>query len=157
MAQNFMMNVGNNFNIVEFSNRLADTYRAKGFAVNVVPTGVNSTVINFDKGTGGINTLLGLGLGVKANCTYTNGNLMINYFDEEWTGKIVGLVVGWCLCFIPFITAIIGTVQQYSLTGNINNDAIVVVNIMNNGQPQYQQPQYQAQPQQPQNPNDYNS
>ncbi len=82
---------------------------------------------------------------------------MINYFDEEWTGKIVGLVVGWFLCFIPFITAVIGTVQQYSLTGNINNDAIMVINAMNNGQPQYQQPQYQAQPQQPQNPNDSNS
>ena len=156
MAQNFMMNVGDNFNIVEFSNRLADVYRAKGFAVNIAPTGNNSSVINFDKGTGGINTLLGLGLGVKANCTYSNGSLMINYFDEEWTGKIVGFVVGWFLCFIPLITAIIGTVQQFSLTGNINNDAMMVINTMNNGQPQYQQANYAQpqQPQQPQNPNE---
>ena len=151
MAQNFIMNVGENFNVTEFSQRLADVYRAKGFSVNVANIDDGTSVVVFDKDTGGINMLLGLGLGVKGTCTCTNGNLIINYTEEEWTGKIIGLAVGWILCWIPFVTALIGVAQQSSLTKNINNDAMMVISAMRNGrpgapyngQPQYGQPNQQ--------------
>ena len=125
MAGNLFLNVGENFDIDTFSNKLADTYRAKGYGVNVVNMNGNY-IVAIEKDLGGINTVLGLGEGIKANIIYTNGNLCINYSDEEWTSKIIGLVVGWFCCLIPFITAIIGIAKQVSLPKNITSDATML-------------------------------
>ena len=120
-----MLKVGPAFNLEVFSNQLADTYRAKGFAVNVASFN-GSSVITFDKNTGGINMLLGMGEGIKATCTLNNDSLIINFSDGDWTGKIVGLLVGWFLCLVPFITAIVGCVKQTSLPKSISNDATML-------------------------------
>lgn len=129
MANNVMLNVKPEFDMDAFANKLADTYRAKGFTVNVVDTN-GSCVITFDKGTGGINTLLGMGLGIKANCMLTNGTLSINFSDAEWTGKIIACAVGWFLCFVPFFTGIYGIVNQSGLPKQIANDATMIVSTM---------------------------
>ena len=125
MAKSVMLKVNPSFNLEEFSNQLADMYRAKGYAVNVAMFNGNS-IITFDKNTGGINMLLGMGEGIKATCTYNNENLIVNFSEGDWTGKIIGYAVGWFLCMIPFITAIIGTVKQTSLPKNISNDLTVI-------------------------------
>lgn len=125
MAQSTMVNVGPNFDMNMFAQRLAETYQAKGFTVQVADLG-NCVSIVFDKGTGGINMLLGLGLGITANCTVNNETMIINYTDGDWTGKVIGIVVGWLLCFVPFICAIIGSVRQTSLPKNIGNDALMI-------------------------------
>lgn len=125
MADPARINVGPQFNMVNFSEQLASLYRSRGFAVTVTPFGTN-TSIKFDKNTGGINMLLGLGQGVTANCTLDNNVLTVNYTNEDWTGKIIGFAVGWMLCFIPFITAIVGTVKQVQLTKGISTDAAMV-------------------------------
>ena len=125
MANSVMLKVGPAFNLEVFSNQLADTYRAKGFAVNVASFN-GSSVITFDKNTGGINMLLGMGEGIKATCTLNNDSLIINFSDGDWTGKIVGLLVGWFLCLVPFITAIVGCVKQTSLPKSISNDATML-------------------------------
>ena len=125
MADNVMINVRETFNMEAFAARLADTYRGKGYTVNVVNmNGIFS--LTFDKGTGGINTLLGMGEGIKANITWMNGTVNINFSDAEWTVKIIGLVAGWFLCMIPFVTAIIGTTRQLSLPKSIANDAMMI-------------------------------
>lgn len=51
---------------------------------------------------------MGLGKGITASCSLQNNTLVVNYLEGDWIGKIIGLAVGWILCFIPFITAIIG-------------------------------------------------
>lgn len=122
MSTPLMLNVSPNFDLVSFSEQLAATYRSQGYIVNIMYL-PDHVVIKFDKGTGGINTLLGLGEGITANCSLNNGMLYVNYSDEEWTGKIVGFCVGWFLCTIPFITAIIGTVKQCELHKRISTDA----------------------------------
>lgn len=120
-----MFNVKPNFDAEIFAAKLADNYRAKGYTVNVV--NMNGFLsITFEKGTGGINTLLGLGEAVKANITRMNDAVCINFSDAEWTSKIIGFVVGWILCLIPFITAIIGTTRQLSLPKSIANDATAI-------------------------------
>ena len=144
MATSTMINVGANFNLSAFAQQLSATYQQKGFTVQVADMG-NSVSIIFDKGTGGINMVLGLGLGVTANCVVTNGTLIINYTNAEWTGKIIGLAIGWLLCLIPFITAIIGCIQQSGLPKEIGNDAMMIAsNLMNN--PSVAAPVYQYNP-----------
>lgn len=127
MASGFMLNVNEKFQLQAFCNQLAESYRAKGFMVNSAIMNSNTAQMVFDKGTGGINMLLGLGQGIKANITLSNGTLMVNFTDGDWTGKIIGLVVGWILCFVPFITAIVGCVKQSNLPKDIQNDATMLI------------------------------
>ena len=56
-----------------------------------------------------------------------NGNMIINFSDAEWTGKVVGLVIGWMFCLIPFIIAIIGCLRQLELPTSIGNDIQMIV------------------------------
>ncbi|MGN0557310.1 MAG: hypothetical protein ACI4IV_05630 [Acutalibacteraceae bacterium] len=129
MANNVMMNVKPDFRMDLFANQLADTYRSKGYMVNVA--NMNGTcMITFDKGTGGINTLLGMGKGIKATCMMVNDTLSINFSDADWTGKIIACVVGWFLCFIPIITGIIGIAGQLGLPKEIANDATMIASGM---------------------------
>lgn len=126
MADSLMVNVPENFNLDAMCQQLAEMYRAKGFTVNVANLN-NSTIIEFDKGVGGINMILGLDLGIKATCTVNNGTLMINYSNAAWTGKIIGLCVGWLVCLVPFITAIVGAVKQSKFPKEISNDITMLI------------------------------
>lgn len=99
MANSTMLKVSPAFDLEAFSNQLADAYRAKGFAVNVAAFN-GSSVITFDKNTGGINMLLGMGEGIKATCTLNNDSLIINFSDGDWTGKsLVWQLAGLCALF----------------------------------------------------------
>lgn len=125
MASPTMINVGPQFNMDSFLQQLASLYQSRGFMVTTTPFGSNAS-IKFDKNVGGINMLLGLGQGVTANCTLSNNVLTINYTNEDWTGKIIGLAVGWLLCLIPFVTSIVGIVRQLQLTKEISTDAAMI-------------------------------
>lgn len=126
MADSVMLNIGPNFDFNAFADRLAQMYAAQGFAVSVAD--INSAkVIKFEKETGGINTVLGLGVGITATCSICNGVLQIMYTDAEWNSKIIGGLIGWFVCLVPLITAIIGAVRQSDLPKNIGRDAGVIV------------------------------
>lgn len=125
MADSVMFNVPENFNMNFFAQQLADKYRAEGYTVNVANLN-GSVMMTIEKKTGGINMLLGMGEGIKATCTMMNGTLNIAFSDAEWTGKIIGFAVGWLLCWIPFITAIVGTVRQTQLPKKIGTDAAMI-------------------------------
>lgn len=127
MANTFMMNAPVNFDLRYLGQRLREIYQMKGYVVTMAG-GPTNLRIQFEKDCGGINMLLGLGKGITANCFIQNGSLVVNYSDGDWTGKIVGLLVGWFLCMVPFITAIIGCVQQSGLPGEINRDIMQIMN-----------------------------
>lgn len=120
-----MLNVKPSFDMEVFAGKITDTYRAKGFTVNSVMMNGNC-IITFNKGTGGINTILGMGKGIKATFVRANDTLSINFSDAEWTGKIIAIAVGWFLCLVPFITGIIGAVGQIGLPKEITNDATMI-------------------------------
>lgn len=134
MADSVFFNVAPDFNLQMFAGQLAEKYRMEGFTVSVAEFN-NTVVLTFDKSTGGINMLLGLGLGIKATCTVVNGVLTIAFSDAEWTGKIIGLCVGWFICLVPFITAIVGCVKQSQLPKDIGNDAMVIASQQGNQPP----------------------
>lgn len=129
MADTLMMNVTRGFSLEMLGQSLQAKYNAKGFQIHIanVPNGL---IIQFDKGCGGINTLLGMGKGITANCTLQGDNLIVNYTEAEWLGKIIGLAVGWVLCFVPFVTALIGCIGQISLPKEINAEITLIVNSM---------------------------
>ena len=129
MADNVMFNVRPSFDLFRFAEELANQYRAKGYLVNVA--NLNGTaVIRFEKGTGGINSVVGLAEGIRATCLLMGNALTITFSDAEWTSKIIGFVIGWILCFIPIITAAIGTVRQLELPKSIAGDAMLIASGM---------------------------
>ena len=126
MANGFMVNVRNGFDLGLFCQNVAQFYQGKGFNVNVALFSPTNAQITFDKDTGGINMLLGLGIGIKANVTLNGGVLSVAFTDAEWTSKIIGLVVGWFLCLIPFVTAIVGIIKQSDFPQQLQNDMMMI-------------------------------
>lgn len=57
MADNVMFNVNPDFDVAVFAERLSSAYKAKGFMVQTATIN-KSCIITFEKGTGGINTIL---------------------------------------------------------------------------------------------------
>ena len=103
MADTLMMNVPENFDLTAMAERVKEQFQMQGFIVSVMKM-KNSVRIKFDKKCGGINMLLGLGQGITATCMLQNGdNLVVNYSEGDWTGRIVGGLVGWFLCMVPFM------------------------------------------------------
>ncbi len=131
MANSFMINIPADLSVEKLARDLATLYGSRGFSVTVTKLN-NSTVLVFDKGCGGINTVLGLGQGIRATLTAKDGVLNVNYSDADWTGKIVGgvifLVFGIGLIGLPVgITALIGTLNQLKLPDSISADITLLV------------------------------
>ena len=123
MADNtIMLNVREGFDLKKLTEQLAEMYRAKGFSMNATSFN-DSEMLVFDKGIGGINMLLGMDLGIKATFTIQNEKtLIVTFSDAAWTGKIIGLCVGWVVCAVPFFTAIYGAVKQSQFPKDLQND-----------------------------------
>ncbi len=127
--ENFQVNVSEGFDVERFAEEISQQYQAKGFQVRTLKM-KNSVKIVFDKNSGGINNLLGLGQGITATCNLMGKDkdmLSVSFSDGDWTGKIVGLAVGWFLCMIPFITAIVGVFRQCALPKDISNDMQMIL------------------------------
>ena len=129
MTDTKMFPVPPNFNMDNLIQQVTQMYQAKGFTVMAMPMGTSAS-IDFRKDDGGITKYIGLALGVKANIMVQDGNMIINFSDAEWTGKIVGLVVGWVFCLIPFIIALIGCARQLDFPNSIGNDIQMIVSGM---------------------------
>lgn len=130
MANNFMANVPEGFNLDDFVDEIVSKYQAQGFTVNVIKMKKNLK-IKFSKGCGGINTILGMGQGITADVMLSGkeGDMIsVNFTDGDWTSKIIACVIGWFLCFVPIITGIIGIINQTSLPKNIENDMQMLLN-----------------------------
>ncbi len=129
MADNFMVNISEGFDIDRFAEEVVRQYQAKGFKVTALKMG-ETVKLTFDKGLGGINTVLGLGVGISANCMVNGNTLNVNFTEAEWTSKIIGCVLGWFVCLIPFITGIIGVTRQLQVPKDLTNDMqMIAVNM----------------------------
>ena len=119
-------NVPQNYDVQALVCKLRDLYVAKGFIVNTNAFS-GTFFLRLEKNIGGINTVLGLGTAITVNISLQGTMLVINYTDAEWTTKIIGLVVGWFLCLIPFVTAVIGSINQYDLPNEISRDITMLL------------------------------
>jgi hypothetical protein len=125
-ASNRMFPVSPKFDMQDMIEKVSQMYRAKGFMVTAMPMGDGAS-IDFRKDDGGIKKYIGMARGLKANIMMQNGNMIINFAEAEWTGKIIALTVGWFCCLVPGVLGIIGVIQQYSLPTEIGNDIQLIV------------------------------
>ena len=123
---NLTVKVSSNFNLETFCENLKKIYLNDGFDVTIT-TFDETVIMKFDKGCGGINTLRGLGRGITASFLLQDETLTFIYSDPDWTGKIVGVIVGWMLCLIPFFTAIGGALRQYKLPNIISSEIVRLI------------------------------
>ena len=126
MADVLTINVPMNFDLRNMTERLTNSFVAQGFTVTVSPIAPNSVKVRLEKSCGGINLLFGLGEGITANCTLNGTMLYVNYTEGDWTGKIIGFAVGWIICWVPFMTAIIGTVKQCGLSKKVSAEITMI-------------------------------
>lgn len=64
------------------------------------------------------NSILGLGLESRVAITVSD-NVMTLSMGSEWTNKVVALIIGWFLCWVPVITGIVGLINQSCLPDKI--------------------------------------
>lgn len=119
--ENFMINVAPDFNLYRLVDDLVKIYQGRGMQVNVMQVG-EGVCIDFNDGNDGFKKYIGLGASVKANMMVNNGSLIVNFTDVDWTGKIVAFIVGWFLCWIPWVTCAIGLFKQLDMPKKIGND-----------------------------------
>ena len=123
-----MFNVVENFDVQTLGFKLRDLYASKGFNAVVLNAFGPNISLRLEQGVGGINTVLGNCKAITVNIALQGNMLIINYTDAEWTSKIVGFVVGFFLCWIPCITALIGSINQNNLPGEITRDITMLLN-----------------------------
>ena len=140
MADQKMIPLGPGFDMQSMVAQITQMYQGKGFTVTAVAFGTGVS-LDFRKDDEGLKKYVGLALGIKANITVNNGTMMVDFTDAEWTGKIVGLAVGWIVCMIPFILAAVGSFKQLELPKTIGNDIqMIAAGGMQQPPPQYQPP-----------------
>ena len=128
MANTFMANVPEDFDMAAFADELCNSYQVKGYTARAMKM-KNCVKVTIEKGRGGINTILGMDEGITVTfMKQGTDTITANYSDAAWTGKIIGCIVGWFLCFVPIITAIIGIMRQLDLPKKIEGDIMMMLN-----------------------------
>ena len=97
----------------------AQNLSMQGFDVKsqIMGPGAAEIIVSKDR-EGFKNSILGMGIECRVAITVADDILTLS-IGSEWTNKIVALVIGWFLCWIPIITGIIGIVNQSSLPDKI--------------------------------------
>ncbi len=126
MADQLSVHVSEEFSLADMVEKMAEDWRKNGYTVTVTELG-NSMSMKFEKDTGGLNFVMGMSVGVTATLNCSGGTLNVTYSNVAWDGKIIAFVIGWFICFIPIVTAIIGTVNQLDLPKKISSDVMARV------------------------------
>ncbi len=95
---------------------------SQGFEVQaqVMSPVAASLVVKKDRDDG-LKNFAGLGIECRANISILNGNQLVVNIDHEWTNKIIAIALGWFLCWIVFVTGIVGAINQNGLPEKISN------------------------------------
>lgn len=115
-TRNFQVNP--NANIHEITQAAAQALSAQGYQCLPQPMGPQSAMLTVSKDRDGIQNFIGLGVECRVTLTL-NGQMLAVTIDSEWSNKIIAMAVGWFICLIPFITGIVGAVNQNSLPDKI--------------------------------------
>lgn len=112
--------LNNNANLADIINVACQNLSAQGYAVQAQSLSPVNVIVTVSKDRdNGFKNFMGLGLEVKVNLTVLNGNQLTMSVDSEWTNKIVAIAVGWFLCLIPFITGLVGVLNQSSMPDKV--------------------------------------
>lgn len=104
--------------IANVTNAAAEALKAQGY--DCTPVILNDTLANMTVKVDrdGIKNIIGLGLECKVTLTLMNDTLNVSV-EDEWSNKIIAIALGWFVCLIPFITGIVGCINQSGLSKKI--------------------------------------
>lgn len=111
----------------------ARNLQAQGFGTNIQMVNPHAGMLTITKDREGFSNIIGLGLECRANFSVINSNQLTVNIDSEWTNKIIAIAVGWFVCLVPFITGIVGTINQISLPDKIYNAVNMALSAAQNG------------------------
>lgn len=153
MSTSKMIPVNPNLNLNQVLAVATENLQAQGYEVVATPMSATSASMTVRKDRDGFKNFMGLGVESRVQMMVNNTAMTLS-IEHEWTNKIIALIVGWFLCWVPIVTGIMGCVNQSGLTNKINDAVMLGCNSSPNGvqanpqygyqQPQYQAPQYQA-------------
>lgn len=120
-------------------NAASQNLSGQGYEVQAQMLSPMSATMLIKKDRDGFKNIVGLGLECRVTLTVMNASQLQINIDSEWTNKIIALAIGWFLCLIPFITGVVGVVNQISLPEKIST-AVMTASASAGG---YNQPPYQ--------------
>ena len=126
MASPIAFSLPQNFDLQNVVGRLGRSFQLKGYAVRSYPVGAGAC-LEVCRNTGGLNTVIGRCEGIKINFMPGANLLNVSFSDEQWTDKIIGFVVGWFTCWIPWIFTAIGAYNQYRLPKTVENELQIIL------------------------------
>ena len=126
MASPIAFSLPQNFDLQNVVGRLGRSFQLKGYAVRSYPVGAGAC-LEVSRNTGGLNTVIGSCEGIKINFMPGANLLNVSFSDEQWTDKIIGFVVGWFTCWIPWIFTAIGAYNQYRLPKTVENELQIIL------------------------------
>lgn len=118
MAKTTMIPMKGASGIANVTNAAAEALKAQGY--DCTPVILNDTLANMTVKVDrdGIKNIIGLGLECKVTLTLMNDTLNVSV-EDEWSNKIIAIALGWFVCLIPFITGIVGCINQSGLSKKI--------------------------------------
>lgn len=119
MSKTSTFMVSENTNLVMMLQMVEQQLRGQGFDVNVIMMNPNCATVTVGKDRSGIQNVIGLGIECRATISMMPNNAVTVNIDSEWSNKIIAMAVGWFVCLIPFITGIVGCVNQNSLPDKV--------------------------------------
>lgn len=158
MASPIAFALGPNFDLQAVVGQLGHTFQLRGYTIRSYPLGAGAC-LELNRHMGGLNTVIGRCEGIKVNFMPGANMLNVSFSDEQWTDKVIGFVVGWFTCWIPWVFTGIGLYNQIQLPKQVENELRIILGTV--GVPQttyytgpaptqtysyYQTPSYPTQP-----------
>lgn len=119
MSKSITCPISENFNINAALEQLKTNLKAQGYEVEAIPMGESAASLNVSKDNDGFKKFVGLGVECTVTLTKMGNNTIMANVESSWTNKIIAFCIGWFLCWIPIITAIIGCINQSDLPKKI--------------------------------------
>lgn len=126
----FALNPGANISTVV--DAAAQALMGQGYEVQAQVMSATAATMVVKKDRDGFKNFIGLGIECRISISILNGNQLSVNIDSEWTNKIIAIALGWFLCWIVFITGIVGAVNQNGLPEKVSN-AIMMASSQSNG------------------------
>lgn len=113
VQKTFALNPG--ADISEIINAASQALSGQGYEVQAQVMSPAAATMVVKKDRDGFKNFVGLGVECRISISIMNGNQLVVNIDSEWTNKIIAIALGWFLCWIVFITGIVGAVNQSGL------------------------------------------
>ena len=119
MANNRIIPINPESDLNTVINQATLNLQSQGYTVRAQMHNPTTASMTVSKDRDGVKDVAGLGIECRVNlAVLTAGQLSVT-IDSEWTNKIIALCVGWILCWVPFITGIVGAINQSGLPEKI--------------------------------------